>query len=281
MNSQIQFTGQPDGMNALITHVPGFKNDLFQLNYPEAIGPTDNPHYYTTIKCSWKELSNGDWKCTGKVEGILEYTIDVKVYEDTVDFYQRLTNQSMETWSQTMAFNCFNNGSAISVRDYECIRHWVRTGGQFRKLIELPRVFGPRPALQLYSVEGAPPGKDIPFVESFKSTPENIYIEGWMAIRSRDNNHLVATVSKPALYIFQNREYSCIHSAPSFGALKPGESGSAFSRLYFVEANLEDWYQRMKKELAVIDPAGGFLTNLSNRESVPRVNYSHNNISNV
>jgi len=255
MKKQIQFTGQPDGMYAQITGVPGFKNDLFTLNYPEAIGPANKSHWFNTIKCSWKELATGDWKGTGKVEGILEYTIDVKVYEDTVDFYQELTNHSKETWPQTLAFNCFNNGSAVSVRDHECKRHWVRSGGEFRKLIELPRVFGPRPALQLYSVEGAPPGKDIPFVEDFKSTPENLSIEGWMAIRSRDGKRLVATVSKPALFTFQNREYSCIHSAPSFGILKPGESGRAFSRLYFVEAGLEDWYQRMKKEMADIDPA--------------------------
>jgi hypothetical protein len=203
-------------MFAQITCVPGFKNDIFHLSYPEAIGPTNNPKYHTTIKCAWIKLTNGHWKCIGKVEGIFEYTIDVKVYEDTVDFYQRLTNQSMDTWNQTMSFNSFNTGYAVSIRDYECKRQLVRTKGEFRKLIELPCVFGPRPALQLYSVEGAPPGKDIPFVESFHSTPEDTYIEGWIAICSRYGNRLVATVSKPALYTFQNREYSCIHSAPSY-----------------------------------------------------------------
>jgi hypothetical protein len=254
MNSRIQFTGQPDGMFAHITDVPGFKNDRFDLNFPEAIGSTSELGNFFTIKSSWKELANGDWQATGKVEGLLEYTIDVKVNEDTVDFYQVLTNRTRDTWAQTMAFNCFDNRYAVDVRDFECKRHWVRTGGEFRKLIELPRVFGPRPALQLYSVEGAPPGKDIPFVKNFESTPDDLAIEGWMAIRSRDDKRLVATVSKPALFTFQNREYSCIHSAPSFGIIKPGESGRAFSRLYFVEASLEDWYQRMQKEMADIDP---------------------------
>jgi hypothetical protein len=119
-------------------------------------------------------------KQTGRVEGMLQYTIDVSVHEDHVDFVQRLTNQGQEAWEQTM--------------------------------------------------------------------------EGWMAIRARDDQHMVATVSKKALYTFQNREYSCIHSAPTFGALAPGETGNAFTRVYFVEANLVDWYERMTAEFADIDP---------------------------
>ena len=99
-----------------------------------------------------------------------------------------------------------------------------------------------------------PPGKDIPFVSRFQSTPDDVVIEGWMAIRTRDDKRMVAVVSKPALYTFQNREYSCIHSAPTFGALGPGETGTAFSRIYFVEASLEEWYKRMVSELAAIDP---------------------------
>ena len=75
-----------------------------------------------------------------------------------------------------------------------------------------------------------------------------------MAIRTRDDRRMVAVVSKPALYTFQNREYSCIHSAPSFGDLGPGEKGAAFSRIYFVEATLEKWYERMIAEFAAIDP---------------------------
>ncbi|MCK4750764.1 MAG: hypothetical protein KAT15_27085, partial [Bacteroidales bacterium] len=181
-------------------------------------------------------------------------TIDVRIFHDHVDFIIRLTNRSEETWNETQAFNCVSNRYAPSVRDHECNRHWVRTQGEFKRLIELPRVFGPRPALQLYSVEGAPEGKDIPFVDAFRSTPEDVAIEGWMAIRASDGKHLVAVVSKPALFTFQNREYSCIHSAPTFGALSPGETGTALTRVYFVEATLEDWYSRMKKEFEKIEP---------------------------
>ena len=73
-----------------------------------------------------------------------------------------------------------------------------------------------------------------------------------MAIRSRDGKRLVAVVSEPALYTFQNREYSCIHSAASFGALNPGESGEALTRIYFVESDLETWYGRMIRDINLL-----------------------------
>ncbi len=251
---KIKFYAEKDKMSAQISNVPGFEGDVFGLNFPESIGSSETARWFDTIKCSWKEINDDSWEGRGWVDGELSYTIDVSIHEDYVDFLIRLTNDSNKDWKETMAFNCFNNGDALTVRDHECKRHWVRSEGEFKRLIEIPRKFGPRPALQLYSVEGAPAGKDIPFVNAFRSTPEDVAIEGWMAIRARDGKHMVAVVSKPALFTFQNREYSCIHSAPAFGALKQGESGAGLTRVYFVEATLEDWYERMVKEFESIDP---------------------------
>lgn len=250
----IKFIAPPDQMGAQIVNVPGFEGDIFSVNFPECIGTSAKFLCFDVIKCGWQEIDNGDWTGRGWVDNELEYTIDVKIHSDNIDFIIRLTNKSAEVWNETQAFNCFNNGDAVSIRDHEGKRHWVRSDGEFKRLIEIPRVFGPRPALQLYSVEGAPEGKDIPFVSAFKSTPENVAIEGWMAIRSLDDTHMVAVVSKPALYTFQNREYSCIHSAPTFGPLNPGATGAAITRIYFVEASLEEWYMRMTQEFKTIEP---------------------------
>jgi hypothetical protein len=241
-------------MEVHFINVPGFEGDIFEMKAPESIGPTDKSRWFKSIQCTWEEQENGNWSGHGWVKGEIDYTIDVQIGDDYVDFIIKLTNKSDEAWSETQAFNCFSNRYAPSVRDIECTRHWVRTGGELKRLIELPRVFGPRPALQLYNVEGAPAGKDIPFVAAFKSTPEDVAIEGWLAIQARDGKHMVAVASKPALYTFQNREYSCIHSAPTFGPLKPGETGSAITRIYFVKATIEEWYLRMKKEFEMIEP---------------------------
>ena len=147
-----------------------------------------------------------------------------------------------------MAFNCLQCGEAPSIRDHDCARHWVRAGGELKRLIELPRRFGPRPTVQLSSVEHQPPGAEIPFVAHCKATPD-IALEGWMAIASRDGKRLVAAASKPALFLFQNMEYSCIHSAAGFGPMEPGQTAEALTRLYFVEATLGEWHERMRGEL--------------------------------
>ncbi|MEN8155760.1 MAG: hypothetical protein ABFS10_02325 [Bacteroidota bacterium] len=243
-----------DEMQLLLSNVPGFEGDVFEMKVPESIGPTDRSRWFDIIQFTWQEEADGNWSGRGWVEGEIEYTVDMKLGEDYVDFIIHLTNKSNESWKETQAFNCFSNRYAPSVRDHDCKRHWVRSSGEFKRLIEIPRVFGPRPSLQLYNVEGAPAGKDIPFVAAFQSTPEDVAIEGWFAIQARDGKHMVAVASKPVLYTFQNREYSCIHSSPTFGALEPGETGSAITRVYFVEATVEAWHERMRSEFETIDP---------------------------
>jgi hypothetical protein len=56
-------------------------------------------------------------------------------------------------------------------------------------------------------------------------------------------------VSKPGLFLFQNREYSCIHCGAGFGELKPGQTAEAVNKVYFVASTLEAWHRRMTAEL--------------------------------
>lgn len=246
--ARMRIEGIPGGMGATITDIPAFPGACFSIGFPEAIGDAAQTCWPNAIVPQWEQLDNGVWRSTGRKDGELSYTLTLTAAEDVLDAHFALKNESDRTWAQSLAFNCFQCGGVPAVRDHECLRHWVRTGDRFRRLIEIPRVFGPRPAIQLYSVDGAPPGKDIPFVANFQATP-NVVLEGWMAIQSRDGKRLVATASCPALFLFQNMEYSCIHSAAGFGPLKPGESARAINRLYFVEAAIDNWYHRLKRDL--------------------------------
>jgi hypothetical protein len=250
---QIRFEAPDrDSMQTRVTQIPALPGSSFGIHFPESIGSTESAKWFNVVSIHWGEKVNGRWSAKGGLQEELSFTIDVIPYEDHVDLYQTLTNDSSKPWRQTMAFNCFNAGTSSQIRDHDCVRHWTRSGGRFRRLSELPRVLGPRPALQLYSVEGQPPGKDIAFVDGFESTPDDVAIEGWLAIESRDGKKLVATVSKPALFTFQNMEYSCIHSSPTFGPLDPGQTGMAFTRLYFVDATLQEWYSRMTEDISQV-----------------------------
>lgn len=248
---QIQLQGQPGVMACTATGVPAFPGERFTLAYPEAIGDAARPYWFGEIKPKWEQRDKGTWVSTGEQPGELSYILTVTPGDDVVTSHFKLTNLSNRIWAQGMAFNCFQCGAAPSLRDHDCTRHWVRIGGEFKHLMQVPRVFGPRPAIQLYSVEGAPLAKDIPFVADFKASPD-VVIEPWMAIESRDGKKLVATVSQPGLFLFQNREYSCIHCGTGFGEMKPGQTSEAVNKTYFVETTLANWHRRMKAELPSI-----------------------------
>jgi len=238
-------TGQ---MGMTVLDIPAFPGERFGMGFPEAIGDMNRTGWLNQSQPEWTQLEDGAWKQTGRGEGELSYELTVEPQEDYVDVRQSVTNQSNRDWPNSVAFNCFQCGGAPSIRDHECVRHWVATGGELKRLPNIPRQFSPRPTVQLYSVEGAPVGMDLPFVANFHATPD-VVLEGWMAIESRDGKRLVAAVSKPAMFLFQNMEYSCIHSGAGFGPLRRGETGKALTRLYFVEASVEEWYGRMKGEL--------------------------------
>jgi hypothetical protein len=246
--SAIQIDGQNGSMVCFVSEIPAFPGETIAFGVPEAIGDVARSFWFGAINPTW-EQSDGCWLSRGEMPGELSYRLKVSAQADFVDVSIELRNESDTHWEHSHAFNCINAGSSISLADHDCRRHWACAGGKLRRLIEIPRVFGPRPTIQLYSVEGAPKGAEIPFVARFASTPADTQLEGWLAIQSGDGKRLMATVSKPALYLFQNMEYSCIHSAPDLGALAPGETGSALTRVYFVESSVEEWHARMRGEL--------------------------------
>lgn len=248
MTPRILFTPDPTRMSGCLTEVPELPGESFYVNIPEAIGDASQAVWTTDLAADWTDLGAGRWRTQARVAGELDFALTLTPAYDTVDIDVSLTNRSSRIWTDSMAFHCFNCGGAPSIGDFECARHWARTSGQFRRLIEMPRVYSQRPTVQLYSVESAPPATQIPFVAFFEATPA-VVLEHWLAIQSRDGNCLAAAVSRPTLFLFQNMEFSCVHSAPSFGTLQPGQAGEARTRIYIVRSSLPDWHRRMKEEM--------------------------------
>jgi len=245
----IKLTPARGMMSVTATDVPAFPGVGFGLGIPESIGDVARPVWFGKVAPEWRELEAGAWETSATAEGELSYRAVLTPTDDTVEIRMSLTNLSDRVWDNSLAFNCFGAGGAPDLADHECVRHWVGWNGEPRRLIEVPRQYSPRPAVALWSVEGAPPGEKIPFVGNFRATPPGVALEGWLAIVARDSKRLVATASKPTLFLFQNMEYSCIHASPSFGRLEPGQTGEAVNRIYFVESTLEDWHARMKGDL--------------------------------
>jgi len=245
--ARIKLVGEPGAMRCKVTEVPAFPGERFALGYPEAVGDAARAYWFTQIKPEWEKRERGVLVSAGEYSGQVSYVMTLTPEAETVTVHFQLTNQSKNTWKQGMTFNCVQCADAPSLRDHDCLRHWVGVKGRPRRLAEVPRVCGPRPAVQLYSVEGAPPGAELPFVAKFRATPD-IVLEPWMAIVSRDGKKLLATASRPGLFLFQNREYSCIHCANGFGEVKPGETVEAVNKVYFLETSLDHWYRKERDD---------------------------------
>jgi hypothetical protein len=250
MTTTLSFTPSQGTMSGSVSDIPAFPGECFSLTIPEGIGDAAQASPPNSITVQWSDAGAGRWTCVGQRPGELDYVVTVTPGADTVDVDISLTNSSPRIWEESLAFTCFNCAQSHSIADFECVRHWSRSRQQMKRLTELPRVYGPRPTIQIYGVAGARPVDQIALAAGFEATPR-VLLEGWLAIRSRDGNRVAAVVSNPSLFLFQNMEYSCIHSCPSFGRLAPGQTGTARTRVYFVEATLDAWYQRMKAEMGL------------------------------
>ena len=243
----MRFQPNPGLMSGKLVDAAAFPGETFDLNVPEMIG--DVAQIATAFgRIDWIEWAPGYWTCAAQSAGECSYEVSMVLTHDTADIRIRLTNDSNRVWEHGTAFNHFAADYPAPGGDYETARHWLRVSGQFRRLHDLSRKYSSRPGIQLFNVVGAPPVSQIPFANSFQATPD-FTAEGWLAVQSRDGTCLIAIVSKPALFLFQNSEFNCIHSAPDFGKLVPGQMSETQTRIYIVQSSLKDWYKRMRDEL--------------------------------
>jgi len=134
--ARLRLQGQPGAMACAVTDVPAFPGERFTLGYPEAVGDVAGPYWFGSIKPTWEERDDGVWISKGEQPGQVSYVMTLTPSEDAVTAHFRLTNHSATTWTHGMAFNCVQCAAASSLRDHDCLRHWVRAGGQFRRLAE-------------------------------------------------------------------------------------------------------------------------------------------------
>lgn len=247
--SHVRIAITPGGTGCTVDEVDAFPGASFIMSFPESIGDAEHVVHFPSTQADWRHGKDGELITRCLVPGELEYTIHFTPGPDYVDARTSIVNKSTRHWAHSLAFNCVHPGSCEQVIDHECLRHYTGYDGRPTLLRTLPRVFGPRPVVQLYNIEGMPPADSTRFVNDFHATPD-ITVENWLAIASLSSRSLMAVTSHPALFLFHNLEYSCIHAAQSLGALKPGQRGQALTRAYFTEMPLEDWYVRMKAEFA-------------------------------
>jgi hypothetical protein len=236
-------------MSSWLSDVPAFPGARFSLGFPEAIGDAAAACWYTSLVPEWEQVDGTTWVANGRQPGELRYAMTVDLSAgDAVQVSYTLENESDRHWDNALAFNCLSCGGAWDVRDHDCQRHWVGVDGEPVRLLEVPRQHSTRPAVQLYSTAGAPIATELPFVAGFRATPDAV-LDPWMAVESRDGTRTVATVGRPAAFLFHNMEYSCIHAASAFGAMAPGATATSGNDLLFLESPVADAFGRIRSTL--------------------------------
>ncbi len=232
----------------LIIRSENFGTESIIYTIPEAIGSTGGSLWGSPgaflMEPEWTRAGDG-WKYDWAKDGHLSFSVYASAGEDHVDVRIRLKNLSEKAWPESQAFSCLNYESMARLADFEGNRTFLLIDGQWKTMTEVERITGSRPTIQLWYVNGK--SRPLGFVAGYKSTP-SYYPEGVLAVRSRDGKNMIAVSCDNPLYLFSNLEFSCIHSCPSFGALKPGEEGEAFHRVFVLkDSSLDELGVKLKE----------------------------------
>lgn len=62
----------------------------------------------------------------------------------------------------------------------------------------------------------------------------------------------MAATAHEIAFLFDNVDRCCIHAAPSFGDIGPGEASTVVSRFYLARGTLEAFLQRLREDRATL-----------------------------
>ena len=66
----------------------------------------------------------------------------------------------------------------------------------------------------------------------------------WIVTLSEPAGAYMAATAMQAAFLFDNLDRCCLHAAPGFGDIGPGEGSTTVSRLYLAKGTLDDFLQR-------------------------------------
>ena len=240
-------------INAL---VPDLNGQIFGLGVPETIGSQEQMMLvnHSNAEIHWEtDERTGSVSTTWARKDHLRYVLEIVPSKNYVDLVMTVENQSSSTWHDVFALNCVSPANAPSLRDSLHERTYISVEGEPVPLEKLPKVQGLRPTITVYPTkfhaERLPP-----FAGAFEAT-NPVHSDGsWVIVVSEDQESYMATATGDASFLFTNTKFGCIHAAPSFGNLAPGEARTVVSRVYLTRGSLQDFllrYELFKKRTAI------------------------------
>ncbi len=165
----------------------------------------------------------------------IESRVSIRCGRDFIDIELSAINHTDSDYHTTMEI-CFQPLWAPNFRDHDGLRTYMLTDEGFRSTSQIEHRVMERFWCQQYLVEK-------PLGGGYEGTPG---LNGSMvAVVSRDHRWAIspAAISSRPYRLFNNWEYSCIHSNPISG-VKGGESRQSRQRIYFHHGDLKSLAER-------------------------------------
>jgi hypothetical protein len=246
-SSRIQLT-PVQGKMVAVARVPALGGQSFSLGIPETIGSRERMILnFPEVdgKIAWTgPAEDGSIESEWTTRGMIHYRARLVPGEDWVDIEMTIQNLSGVTWHDVFAFNCLNPTGAKAFQDWNLERSYMSHQGQPLRMAETTRVQGHMPTVQFYVHEQTPPGRESAFVRGFSAISPHRTTDSWIMTLSEDRKSHMAATSLDSLFLFNNLDRCCIHAAPSFGDIGPGERSTTVARLYLAHGGLDDFLAR-------------------------------------
>ena len=254
-NSAKRIVLQPrQGKMGCSARVPNLGDQVFALGIPETIGSRERMILnFPEVTIRWDGPDeDGVIATTWTTEGRIRYTTRLLPAVDYVDVEMTIENLADAVWHDVFAFNCLNPVNARQFKDWELRRTYMSEHGRPVQMAETKRVHGHMPTVGFYLHERIPWGKESPFVRGFHATSPNRTDGSWIVTLSDPPGSYMAATSPSAVFLFDNLDRCCIHSAADFGDIGPGESSTTVCRLYFAHGSLEDFLDRYRTDTTTL-----------------------------
>ncbi|MDQ1267040.1 MAG: hypothetical protein QG635_2193, partial [Bacteroidota bacterium] len=230
--------------------VPALNRQTFALGIPETIGSSEGMILnFPDAVISWSGPDkSGAVSHTWKTDNKVEYSVIIKPYSDYADVEMTIKNISPVNWTNVFSFNCLNPVNAQKFQDWTLERTYMSKNGKPFRMDGATRInTGSMKTVQFYLNENYL--NISPFVNGFGAISPDKTDDSYIVTMSDDNSSYIAATSPKALFLFDNLDRCCIHSATDFGDIPKGGQKTVTSRFYFAKGSLDDFIKRFNLEI--------------------------------
>lgn len=248
-SDRIALQPQPGAMQVIAT-VPGFDHQRFALGIPETIGCREAMLVnFPEAKIEWQGPGpEGVVACSWGPGGRISYALRLIPTTDYVDVEMTIRNHTEFLWHEVFAFNCLNPVQAPGFLDWKLERTYMNRQGKPFAMAGTARVQGHMPTVGFYLPDRVQPGEESVFVRGFGATSPDRTDGSWIVTLSEPAGTYMAATAVEAVFLFDNLDRCCIHAAPGFGDIGPGESSRTVSRLYLACGTLDGFLARFEAD---------------------------------